>query len=135
MAMDEVRARYLRDRVLTATPAQRVVMLYDRLTLDLNLAQGVAATDEYAVRTHLSHALEIVAELHASLNTSAGGPAENLASIYAYLLNELLAARGGEYERLPALQAIVTTLGEAWSRAAEQVAGESAVAAAGAWVG
>ncbi|MCU1659904.1 MAG: Flagellar protein FliS, partial [Pseudonocardiales bacterium] len=85
MAADDARARYLRDRVLTATPAQRVVMLYDRLALDLGLASTVAAsavgisavgtsavdTDRHAVAAHLSHALEVVAELHASLDLTA----------------------------------------------------------------
>ncbi|MDT4932869.1 MAG: flagellar secretion chaperone FliS [Pseudonocardiales bacterium] len=141
MALDEVRARYLRDRVLTATPAQRVVMLYDRLGLDLNLAEAAeaaeaaAGTDAHAAATHLAHALEIVAELHASLDAGAGGPAANLSAIYTYLLGELLAVRGGQVHRLPALRTIVTTLGAAWSGAAEQLAGQAAAAPAGAWVG
>jgi flagellar secretion chaperone FliS len=135
MALDEVRARYLRDRVLTATPAQRVVMLYDRLGLDLNLAEAAADTDAHTTATHLAHALEIVAELHASLDLDAGGPAANLSSIYTYLLGELLAVRGGEVHRLPALRTIVTTLADAWSGAAEQLAGQTAAAPAGAWVG
>lgn len=135
MAMDEVRARYLRDRVLTATPAQRVVMLYQRLSLDLNLAQAAAETDAYAAGAHLSHAMQIVAELQSSLNTNIGGPAENLSSIYAYLLNELLTVRGGDIGPLSGLREIVATLTEAWSRAAEQITSDGPAAAAGAWVG
>src|SRR6266567_808698 len=108
MVMHDVRTRYLRDRVLTATPAQRVVMLYDRLALDLNLAQTAAESDSLEAGQHLAHALAIVAELHASLDTTVGGPAANLSSIYAYLLGELLAARGGDVDRLPGARAIVT---------------------------
>ena len=78
MAIDEIRARYLRDKVLTASPAQRVVMLYDRLGLDLTLAQAGIADDPFAAGAHLSHAMQIVAELQSSLDVNAGGPAVNL---------------------------------------------------------
>jgi flagellar protein FliS len=131
--VDEVRERYLRDRVMTATPAQRVVMLYDRLGLDLTLAEGTG--DTVSASTHLGHAMQVVAELHASLNVSAGGPADNLASIYTYLLQELLAARAGESARVTGVRMIVTELREAWAQASEQVSTQAASAAAGAWVG
>jgi flagellar protein FliS len=97
MPGDEVRARYLRDRVMTATPAQRVVMLYDRLGLDLTRAGE--EPDEIAAGKHVSHAMEIVAELRASLDITAGGPADNLAAIYAFLLRELVAVRTGQLAR------------------------------------
>jgi flagellar secretion chaperone FliS len=136
MPVDEVRARYLRDKVMTATPAQRIVMLYDRLGLDLNLAES--APDVAVSGTHLHHATEIVAELHASLDHTAGGPADNLSSIYAYLLQEILAVRGGATERLASARGIVSTLRGAWAQAADMVAatsvGQAVPRAAGAWV-
>ena len=76
--MDDIRARFLRDRVLTASPAQRVVMLYDRLLLDLRLA--ASADDAFDAGTKVSHALQVLAELHGSLDVSHGGPAENLSA-------------------------------------------------------
>jgi flagellar protein FliS len=134
MAVDELRARYLRDRVLTATPAQRVVMLYDRLGLDLTLA--ASAEDSFAVGERLSHAMQVVAELQASLDVTAGGPAENLTSIYGYLMSELIAARGGEIARLDGAARIVTTLREAWAKASESVTSTPPDrVAAGTWVG
>lgn len=36
----DLRARYTNQRVMTATPGQRLVMLYDRLALDLRRAHG-----------------------------------------------------------------------------------------------
>jgi flagellar protein FliS len=102
------RARFLRDRVLTATPAQRVVMLYESLALDLSQAES-------APDAALGHAMRVVAELQASLDVTAGGPAENLAAIYGYLLRELIAVRGGETERLPALARIVGDLHQSWA--------------------
>jgi|KBSSwiStaDraftv2_1062776.scaffolds.fasta_scaffold04891_14 flagellar protein FliS len=138
MAVDELRARYLRDRVMTATPVQRVVMVYDRLGLDLTLAEGTSDLAELG--GHLSHALEILAELRASLDVSAGGPAPNLADIYSFATRELLAARGGQPERIAPVRAIVAQLREAWAQAAEQISTVAAQPAAGgtsagAWVG
>jgi len=115
----DLRARYLSDRVLTATPAQRVVMLYDRLQLDLARADG--AIDPADRGDHLDHALLVVAELAGSLDVHAGGPAENLSALYGYLIGELVAARGGRTDRLPGARSIVESLREAWAVAAAAV--------------
>jgi flagellar secretion chaperone FliS len=137
--MDEARARYLRDRVMTATPAQRVVMLYDRLALDLTLA--ASADDLAVIGGHISHASQVVAELLGSLKLDAGGPAENLAALYGYLLRELTGIRvEGAYERLPELSTIVTRLRAAWATVAQEslsaatTSPRSGAALAGAWV-
>lgn len=137
MALDAARARYLRDRVLTASPAQRVVMLYDRLGLDLSRA---ASADERGVAgEHLTHAMQVVAELRASLDLTAGGPAENLASIYAFLLNQLIAAQAGDLSQIDAIRGIVSSLREAWVQASDQLVssspGPAGTVAAGRWVG
>lgn len=130
--MDEFRARYLRDRVMTASPAQRVVMLYDRLSVDLQLARA-GADDPAALSGHVSHAVKIVAELYGSLDVSAGGPAENLASIYTFLLNELMGVqRSGEAGALAAVERIVGDLRQAWAAAAGQLADTASPVAAGA---
>lgn len=119
---------------MTATPAQRIVMLYDRLGLDLTRAND--STDAHDRGQHLSHAMEVLAELRASLDITAGGPAENLASIYGYLLRELVAARGGDTARLTSVRSMVSSLRDAWAQAGELAATTTApVAAAGSWVG
>lgn len=129
--MDEARARFLRDRVMTATPAQRVVMLYDRLTLDL--ARAGEATERIERSGHLGHATQIVAELHASLDQSVGGPAENLATLYTFMITELVAMRatGVTGIRLERVAGIVSKLRSSWVQVAEQTAG---TLPAGAWV-
>lgn len=127
----DLRARYLSQRVMTATPGQRVVMLYDRLHLDLQRAAAVAEPAESG--EHVSHAMEIVAELAGSLNQTAGGPAENLASIYGYLLTELSAIRSGASEKLAGAQRIVAALREAWTQAVSTL--PTPAAAGGSWVG
>jgi flagellar protein FliS len=125
----DLRARYLSDRVLTATPAQRVVMLYDRLHLDL--ARACGAADPADRGSHLDHALQVIAELAGSLDVRAGGPAENLAALYGYLVGELVAVRGGQTGRLAGTQSIVETLRAAWTAAVGLAAG-AAMTSAGA---
>lgn len=132
--MDDVRNRYLRERVLTATPAQRVVMLYDRLTLDL--ARARAATDRATAGPHLAHAAQVVAELLTSLDRSAGGPADNLAELYGYLLRTLLDAQIGNADQaLASAESIVVELRAAWAAVADGTAGDEPerVLATGAW--
>lgn len=129
--MDDIRNRFLRDRVLTASPAQRVVMLYERLALDIARAQ-VAESSADAV-AHLQHGTQIVAELLGSLDPSAGGPAENLARIYQFVIGELLAAQlSGERSGLPAVARIVDSLGAAWTAVASGATASEPVPA-GSW--
>lgn len=131
----DMRARYLNQRVLTATPGQRVVMLYDRLSLDLTRAADIYATDPtdtYSAGQAVDHAMAIIAELAGSLRPTPNSPSDNLASIYTYLLRELTAVRGGQATRLAGAQKIVGTLRAAWT---EAVASTAATATADAWVG
>ncbi|MEO7125502.1 MAG: flagellar export chaperone FliS [Nakamurella sp.] len=131
-----MRARYLNERVLTATPGQRVVMLYDRLALDLVRAGDIYATDPtdtFSAGQAIDHAMAIVAELAGSLRATPNSPADNLASIYSYLIRELTAVRGGQSSRLAGTAKIVGSLREAWTTAIAQTA--STPTTAGAWVG
>lgn len=129
--MDDARVRYLRDRVMTATPAQRVVMLFDRLALDLQRA--IDTDDDVEAGSHIGHATTVVAELLGSLDQSAGGPAGNLAALYAFLLNELTRARcDNDRDRLVPAQAIVAGLRESFAEAAVIVASTASAAASAA---
>lgn len=132
----DMRARYLNQRVLTATPGQRVVMLYDRLSLDLTRAADIYATDPtdtFSAGQAVDHAMAIVAELAGSLRATPNSPADNLASIYTYLLRELTAVRGGAVTRLAGAAKIVSSLRDAWTTAVASTA--AGTTAAGAWVG
>lgn len=126
--MDDIRNRFLRDRVMTASPAQRVAMLYDRLGLDLARAAAAGPAGSVEVNLHLQHATDIVAELLGSLDRSVGGPAENLVRIYHYLICELVAAQlSGDQEALAPITDIVATLGSAWTAVASGAAEPEAV--------
>ena len=96
MSAASLRARYLGDAVATSSPQQVLVMLYDRLALDLERAQkAVAAGDRSEASEQLQHAQAIVLELLSSLQVDAweGGP--GLASIYDFLHLQLVRANIG----------------------------------------
>lgn len=142
MNAQEIRQRYLADKVNTATPAQLVVMLYDRLAIDLERATAAQSdNDPAAASAPLLHAQQIVAELHSSLDTSSWDGGEGLASLYQYLLLELIAVRRTpDRARLQAIAKIVADLRSAWSEAAVLVTNLDGPAAdrpavAGAWIG
>lgn len=127
MPADAMRARYLADAVATATPARRIVLLYDRLWLDIQRAQAATDADEPA-RDHLQHAQQIIAELLGSLDLAAWPGGADLASLYGYLLSELISEAGQTRPgRLALITKIVSDLRGTWQQAEEQLAaGESA---------
>jgi flagellar secretion chaperone FliS len=123
-----VRARYLSDRVATASPQQLLVMLYDRLALDLERAEdALVAGDRQTTHNELMHAQEILLELRASLDVDAweGGP--RLAALYAWLLGELIQANlKGDVRRVRDSRKIVEPLRDAWREAAASLVGSLA---------
>ncbi|MCW2772615.1 MAG: flagellar protein FliS [Nocardioides sp.] len=91
--MNNARDTYLAATVSTATPSQLLVMLYDRLTLDLQRASDALRNGQPSgAHEPLLHAQEIVLELNASLKVDAWDGAANLASLYDYLHSELVRA-------------------------------------------
>lgn len=114
------RATYLNAAVTTATPQRRLVMLYDRLLLDLH--RGIEAQREQRydeASNQLLHAQEIVNELRSSLRVDlwAGGPA--LASIYDWLFGELVKANvGRDVTVTEGCLAVVEPLAQSWREAA-----------------
>jgi flagellar protein FliS len=124
MSAAALRARYLGDKVSTASPQQLLVMLYDRLALDLERAQtALAEEDRSEANTQLQHAQEIVIELRSSLDLSAWDGAPRLAALYAWLLTELIAANvKGDSRRVTDCRRIVEPLRDAWREAAVSLA-------------
>src|SRR4051812_34455766 len=120
MSTASLRARYLGDAVATASPQQVLVMLYDRLALDLERAQkAVAAGERSEASEQLQHAQEIVLELLSSLQVDAweGGP--RLAALYNWLLSEMITANvKGDSNRVASCRQVVEPLRDAWRQAA-----------------
>ena len=124
MSAAALRARYLGDSVATASPQQLLVMLYDRLALDLERAHA-ALTDGDREQAHplLLHAQDIVLELQSSLDVDAwdGGP--RLASLYTWLVTELVTANvKAEPRRVADCRKVVEPLRDAWREAAASLA-------------
>jgi flagellar protein FliS len=113
MSTASLRARYLSDRVATASPQQLLVMLYDRLALG----------DRAAAGEQLQHAQEIVLELRATLKVDVweGGP--RLAALYVWLVQELIQANlKGDVRRVRDCRKVVEPLRDAWREAAASLA-------------
>jgi len=90
---EQRRAQYNSEAVLSATPAQLVTMLYDRLMLDLHRAeQAQTASDWVGAREQLLHAQAIVGELSSSLRIDIWDGGEGLLAIYNYASTSLVTA-------------------------------------------
>jgi flagellar protein FliS len=128
MSAAALRARYLGDTVTTASPQQLLVMLYDRLALDLERAEtALSGGDRAEANTQLQHAQEIVIELQSSLKVDAWDGAPRLAALYSWLLTELITANvKGDLRRVADCRRIVEPLREAWRGAAAALAAGTA---------
>ena len=124
MSAASLRARYMGDTVTTASPQRLLVMLYDRLALDLERAQTAMATgDREEGGAQLQHAQEIVLELLSSLQVDAweGGP--RLAALYNWLIGEMMRANvKADPNRVASCLSVVEPLRDAWRQAAASLA-------------
>lgn len=119
-----LRQRYLADSIATATPGRLLVMLYDRLCLDLTRAvTALGAGERETASTMLLHAQDIVAELRGSLRVESWSAGPGLADVYSFLLTELVQANvRQDAEKTAACLSIVEPLRDAWRQAVEQAA-------------
>ena len=113
--------RYLSDSLSTASPATLLVMLWDRLVLDLQRAEDAQrAADRETAHTNLIHAQDIIRELQVGLDVEKwdGGP--GLMALYTWMVQELVAANlSGDADRTAAVRVdLVEPLAEAWRQAA-----------------
>ncbi len=118
-AFSDQRRQYLRDSVLSATPARLLTMLYDRLLLDLARAEQAQAAENWqAASAQLLHAQEIIAELSSSLKKDIWDGAENLFGLYTYVSNALMAANmHRDIKATRECIALLEPLREAWHEA------------------
>ena len=127
MSAASLRSRYLGDAVATSSPQQVLVMLYDRLALDLERAQKAAAAGERETASEqLQHAQAIVIELLSSLQVDVweGGP--RLAALYNWLIGELMQANIKlDTNRISSCRQVVEPLRDAWRQAAAMLAGST----------
>jgi flagellar protein FliS len=115
---------YVDNSVATASPERLLVMLCDRLVLDVQRALD-AQRDRNHPEAHnqLVHAQEVVIHLRSTLRVEAweGGP--GLASLYDWLHNELIRANiSKDVAVTEGCLSIVTNLADTWRTAALQAA-------------
>jgi flagellar protein FliS len=118
--MYNARDAYLGTTVNTASPARLLVLLYDRLVLDLQRAIDLQDAAEFvAASTHLLHAQDILLELQGSLRTDVWDGAAQLSSIYGWLHGELVRANvSRDVSVTRTCLDLVVPLAEAWREAA-----------------
>jgi flagellar protein FliS len=121
-------SRYMNDSITTADPAKLLVMLYDRLVLDLDRADtalhhGVPANE------HLLHAQDILSELLSTLDLKAWAGAAKLSALYTFMLTELINANvHRDAAKVASVRELVVPLRDAWREAALQTLAATAPA-------
>lgn len=119
--------RYLADLVMTATPVQRLLMLFDHLRRDLSTASGAFETgDLKAVSDALVHAQHILFALRDPLDRE-NELGKSLGAVYDFCLGRLLACNlQKDPSLLPAVQDLVSQVATANAMAAASAGAEPA---------
>ncbi|MCQ9162496.1 flagellar export chaperone FliS [Arthrobacter sp. STN4] len=124
---------FQREAVLSASPARLLVMLYDRLMLDLARAEEAQHAESWeSAGTNLLHAQEIIGELAGSLDLDAWDGAANLFGIYNYAGTAMMNAN--LYRNIALTReciSLLEPLRQSWHEAAAVPAGPAAGAAGG----
>ena len=121
---------YRDSAVLTATPEQLVVMLYDGAVRFLRQAEAAMREGAWLHSYEkLGRGEAIIDELLATLNMDTGEIAERLQAIYVFCKRTLIEARiQKDAEKVNHVVALLTNLREAWAKLAEQAAAAPAPA-------
>ncbi|AIY16336.1 flagellar export chaperone FliS [Pimelobacter simplex] len=84
---------YRDNAVATASPARLLVMLVERLVLDVERGLAAQRAEDWPqAHHHLMHAQDVVVELESSLDVSAMTGGRELAALYEYLRTRLVVA-------------------------------------------
>ena len=109
---------YRENSIMTASPEQLVVMLYDGAGRFLRQAEGSMLDGSWLVASEkLSRAEAIIDELLATLDMDAGEVADRLQSIYVFCKSRLIEARiERDSVRVDQVARLLGELREAWSQ-------------------
>lgn len=115
-----LRNPYLDSSVSTASPGRLLVMLYDRLVLDLGQAEeALRAGDRETGSDRLMHAQEIIMELRSTLDMSVWDGAPGLAALYSFLFSEMVKANvKADADIAASCRTLIEPLRDAWREAA-----------------
>jgi flagellar protein FliS len=117
-------AAYLDASIATASPARLLVMLFDRLVLDVQ--RGLEAQrqgDAQDTHRNLTHAQDIIMELQCSLRPEEFKGGYELSALYGFLHRQLVMANVHKDASITdEVLTLVTDLCETWRAAALQCA-------------
>jgi len=115
-----LRDRYVNDSIHTASPARLLLMLLDRLCLDLEIAEAALGVADLATSSQrLVHAQDIVFELQSSLDHTVWDAAGQLTELYAFVLRLLIEANVAKDPVIVGTcRRLVEPLRDAWHAAA-----------------
>ena len=115
-------ASYQSRAVETAPGPQVLVMLYDRLAVDIEVAdRAIEELDFFTANESLKHAQQIVRVLRHSLQPDGFIGGDRLLAIYEFLSRQLLEANLSKSQTaLRECQRIVAPLRDAWHQAVAQ---------------
>lgn len=118
-------AAYKRQGILTASPIELIIMLYDGCRKSLLLAQkAIGKSNLNAAHNHLIKAQDIISELMNSLDMNIP-ISQELMDLYEFLLRELAVINmEKDSPRIDPVLEIVTTLKETWEQVAAQQKGQ-----------
>ena len=112
--------KYRQQGVMSASPVELIVMLYDGCIKQIHLAQRHIEKNEIeAANTSMQKAQAIISELSMSLDRSYDVSA-SLSDLYDFILETLVSANlDKDIEKLESLVGILTELKEAWETLAK----------------
>lgn len=129
--MNNARAAYMDASIATASPARLLVMLYERLVLDVQRGLEAQQRQDFQ-ETHrqLTHAQDIIMELQNSLRADEFKGGYDLSALYGFLHRQLVMANIRKDAGLTSeCLTIVTDLCETWRQAALESASATAKSA------
>ena len=118
--------RYRETHIMTASPMELVLMLYDQCISALNQVEEafqVAEPERFQlINNHLLHAQDIITELSVSLDFEKGGEvASNLQNLYEFMVHHLSQANVTKSpDPVREVKGMLEDLREAWREVAKQ---------------
>ena len=119
MSYSRQATRYRETEVMTATPGQLVVLLYDHLLVSLRRARtAMEAGDADVQGERLEKGRNVLTELLVTLDRERGGEvAANLSALYSFLLGELVQVGvRADVARLDRVTAMIAELRDAFAQ-------------------
>lgn len=118
--------KYVANQVLTASPAELIMMLFNEGIRTLKNAEAAFAMESpdriATINNHLLHTQDVIQELKLSLDLEKGGDiAMNLSRIYDFMLRHLIHANAEKsLQSVVDVRELLTTLREAWQQVVEK---------------